>query len=119
MDLFNVGLVTMLKPFFQIRNNKKTAILVKEVNPKKKLFLVYRPNTGKQLKLETCADLKKKYKKVTIKIMLVSNFCFLFFSHVCIQLCQIRVMDYFCIAWFCKYSYMLSVLLYLKLSEYK
>ncbi|XP_027709381.1 protein strawberry notch homolog 1 [Vombatus ursinus] len=48
----------------QIRNNKKTAILVKEVNPKKKLFLVYRPNTGKQLKLETLADLKKKYKKV-------------------------------------------------------
>uniref|UniRef100_A0A7M4FHR5 Protein strawberry notch homolog 1 n=1 Tax=Crocodylus porosus TaxID=8502 RepID=A0A7M4FHR5_CROPO len=47
-----------------IRNNKKTAILVKEVNPKKKLFLVYRPNTGKQLKLETYADLKKKYKKV-------------------------------------------------------
>lgn len=53
--------------FFQIRNNKKTAILVKEVNPKKKLFLVYRPNTGKQLKLETCADLKKKYKKVITK----------------------------------------------------
>ncbi|XP_053552331.1 protein strawberry notch homolog 1, partial [Bombina bombina] len=49
----------------QIRNNKKTAILVKEINPKKKLFLVYRPNTGKQLKLETLADLKKKYKKVT------------------------------------------------------
>ncbi|XP_075754664.1 protein strawberry notch homolog 1 isoform X1 [Pelodiscus sinensis] len=48
----------------QIRNNKKTAILVKEVNPKKKLFLVYRPNTGKQLKLETYSDLKKKYKKV-------------------------------------------------------
>uniref|UniRef100_A0A8C5UFG3 Protein strawberry notch homolog 1 n=1 Tax=Malurus cyaneus samueli TaxID=2593467 RepID=A0A8C5UFG3_9PASS len=48
----------------QIRNNKKTAILVKEVNPKKRLFLIYRPNTGKQLKLETCADLKKKYKKV-------------------------------------------------------
>ncbi|XP_012878509.1 PREDICTED: protein strawberry notch homolog 1 [Dipodomys ordii] len=48
----------------QIRNNKKTAILVKEVNPKKKLFLVYRPNTGKQLKLEIYADLRKKYKKV-------------------------------------------------------
>ncbi|GAB1290185.1 Protein strawberry notch homolog 1 [Apodemus speciosus] len=47
-----------------IRNNKKTAILVKEVNPKKKLFLIYRPNTGKQLKLEIYADLKKKYKKV-------------------------------------------------------
>uniref|UniRef100_A0A8C5UCS7 Protein strawberry notch homolog 1 n=1 Tax=Malurus cyaneus samueli TaxID=2593467 RepID=A0A8C5UCS7_9PASS len=30
------------------------------------LFLIYRPNTGKQLKLETCADLKKKYKKVTV-----------------------------------------------------
>uniref|UniRef100_A0A8C5LW43 Protein strawberry notch homolog 1 n=1 Tax=Leptobrachium leishanense TaxID=445787 RepID=A0A8C5LW43_9ANUR len=48
----------------QIRNNKKTAILVKEINPKKRLFLVYRPNTGKQLKLETLSDLKKKYKKV-------------------------------------------------------
>ncbi|KAM9328910.1 protein strawberry notch homolog 1 [Gastrophryne carolinensis] len=48
----------------QMRNNKKTAILVKEINPKKKLFLVYRPNTGKQLKLETLSDLKKKYKKV-------------------------------------------------------
>uniref|UniRef100_A0A2K6GDH4 Protein strawberry notch homolog 1 n=1 Tax=Propithecus coquereli TaxID=379532 RepID=A0A2K6GDH4_PROCO len=48
----------------QIRNSKKTAILVKEVNPKKKLFLVYRPNTGKQLKLEIYTDLKKKYKKV-------------------------------------------------------
>lgn len=41
------------------------------MNPKKKLFLVYRPNTGKQLKLETCADLKKKYKKVSIEVMLV------------------------------------------------
>ncbi|KAH0625397.1 hypothetical protein JD844_014884 [Phrynosoma platyrhinos] len=49
----------------QIRNNKKTAILMKEVNPKKKLFLVYRPNTGKQLKLETYAEIKKKYKKVS------------------------------------------------------
>ncbi|XP_075770874.1 protein strawberry notch homolog 1-like isoform X2 [Pelodiscus sinensis] len=48
----------------QMRNNKKTAILVKEVNPKKKLFLVYRPNTGKQLKLEMYTDMKKKYKKV-------------------------------------------------------
>ncbi|XP_077164291.1 protein strawberry notch homolog 1 isoform X1 [Paroedura picta] len=48
----------------QIRNNKKTAILAKEVNPKKKLFLIYRPNTGKQLKLETYAEIKKKYKKV-------------------------------------------------------
>ncbi|XP_067910625.1 protein strawberry notch homolog 1 isoform X2 [Heterodontus francisci] len=49
----------------QIRNNKKTAILVKEVNSKKRLFMMYRPNTGKQLKLENYIDLKKKYKKVT------------------------------------------------------
>ncbi|KAL7986692.1 hypothetical protein Chor_012975 [Crotalus horridus] len=49
----------------QIRNSKKTAILMKEVNPKKKLFLVHRPNTGKQLKLETYAEIKKKYKKVS------------------------------------------------------
>ncbi|CAB1352204.1 unnamed protein product [Coregonus sp. 'balchen'] len=49
---------------YTIRNNKKTAILVKEVNSKKRLFLVYRPNTGKQLKLEAYADIKKKCKKV-------------------------------------------------------
>uniref|UniRef100_A0A8C7ME22 Protein strawberry notch homolog 1 n=1 Tax=Oncorhynchus kisutch TaxID=8019 RepID=A0A8C7ME22_ONCKI len=49
---------------FYIRNNKKTAILVQEVNSKKRLFLVYRPNTGKQLKLEAYADIKKKCKKV-------------------------------------------------------
>lgn len=47
-----------------MRNNKKTSILVKEVNTKKRLFLVYRPNTGRQLKLETYADIKKKFKKV-------------------------------------------------------
>uniref|UniRef100_A0A671VFG3 Protein strawberry notch homolog 1 n=1 Tax=Sparus aurata TaxID=8175 RepID=A0A671VFG3_SPAAU len=51
--------------YVQMRNNKKTAILVKEVNAKKRLFLVYRPNTGRQLKLETYADIKKKFKKVT------------------------------------------------------
>ncbi|XP_008296810.1 protein strawberry notch homolog 1 isoform X1 [Stegastes partitus] len=50
--------------YVQMRNNKKTAILVKEVNTKKRLFLVYRPNTGRQLKLETYADIKKKFKKV-------------------------------------------------------
>ncbi|CAL9682352.1 unnamed protein product [Knipowitschia caucasica] len=50
--------------YVQMRNNKKTAILVNEVNPKKRLFLVYRPNTGRQLKLETYADIKKKFKKV-------------------------------------------------------
>uniref|UniRef100_A0A8C4GZ39 Protein strawberry notch homolog 1 n=1 Tax=Dicentrarchus labrax TaxID=13489 RepID=A0A8C4GZ39_DICLA len=50
--------------YVQMRNNKKTAILIKEVNTKKRLFLVYRPNTGRQLKLETYADIKKKFKKV-------------------------------------------------------
>lgn len=54
----------MVHFFFQMRNNKKTAILVKEVNTKKRLFLVYRPNTGRQLKLETYADIKKRFKKV-------------------------------------------------------
>uniref|UniRef100_A0A8C7PX05 Protein strawberry notch homolog 1 n=1 Tax=Oncorhynchus mykiss TaxID=8022 RepID=A0A8C7PX05_ONCMY len=43
---------------------QKTAILVQEVNSKKRLFLVYRPNTGKQLKLEAYTDIKKKCKKV-------------------------------------------------------
>ncbi|XP_040053264.2 protein strawberry notch homolog 1 isoform X1 [Gasterosteus aculeatus] len=50
--------------YVQMRNNKKTAILVKEVNAKKRLFLVYRPNTGRQVKLEVYADIKKKFKKV-------------------------------------------------------
>uniref|UniRef100_A0A7N8YF26 Protein strawberry notch homolog 1 n=1 Tax=Mastacembelus armatus TaxID=205130 RepID=A0A7N8YF26_9TELE len=52
--------------YVQMRNNKKTAILVKEVNTKKRLFLVYRPNTGRQLKLETYADIKKKFKKLCV-----------------------------------------------------
>ncbi|XP_030004787.1 protein strawberry notch homolog 1 isoform X2 [Sphaeramia orbicularis] len=50
--------------YVQMRNNKKTSILVKEVNTKKRLFLVYRPNTGRQLKLETYTEIKKKFKKV-------------------------------------------------------
>ncbi|XP_061589837.1 protein strawberry notch homolog 1 isoform X2 [Cololabis saira] len=50
--------------YVQMRNNKKTAILVKEVNAKKRLFLVHRPNTGRQVKLETYGDIKKKFKKV-------------------------------------------------------
>ncbi|XP_063066402.1 protein strawberry notch homolog 1 isoform X2 [Engraulis encrasicolus] len=50
--------------YVQVRNNRKTALLVTEVNTKKRLFLVYRPNTGKQLKQETYADIRKKCKKV-------------------------------------------------------
>uniref|UniRef100_A0A3Q2P2F5 Protein strawberry notch homolog 1 n=1 Tax=Fundulus heteroclitus TaxID=8078 RepID=A0A3Q2P2F5_FUNHE len=54
--------------YVQMRNNRKTAILVKEVNSKKRLFLVYRPNTGRQVKLETYADIKKKFKKVSFPL---------------------------------------------------
>lgn len=61
----------------QVRNTKKTAILAimdestrnakkgKEKKDSSKLFFVYRPNTGQQVKQETLAELKKKYKKVT------------------------------------------------------
>ena len=61
----------------QVRNNKKTAILAvmdetsrkekkgKEKKDTSKLFFVYRPNTGQQVKQETLAELKKKYKKVS------------------------------------------------------
>ncbi|KAI2660254.1 hypothetical protein H4Q32_025985 [Labeo rohita] len=50
--------------YVQVRNNKKIAILIKEVNTRKRLFMVYRPNIGKQVKLETYADIKKRSKKV-------------------------------------------------------
>ncbi|KAK0087083.1 hypothetical protein PV326_005306 [Microctonus aethiopoides] len=57
----------------QIRNGKQTAILAVAVdNGKKKseskkdqLYMVYRPNTGLQLRQETLGELEKKYKKVT------------------------------------------------------
>jgi len=58
----------------QVRNNKKTAILavMDETSKKKpekkkadKLFYVYRPNTGQQVKQESLSELKKKYKKVS------------------------------------------------------
>jgi hypothetical protein len=58
----------------QVRNNKKTAILAVlsdrqkktgDSNKKKeKMFIVYRPNTGQQVRMESLAELKKKYKKV-------------------------------------------------------
>ncbi|XP_056592504.1 protein strawberry notch homolog 1 isoform X1 [Triplophysa dalaica] len=50
--------------YVQVRNNKKIAILVKEVDSRKRFFMVHRPNTGKQVKLETYVDLKKRSKKV-------------------------------------------------------
>nr|XP_032803328.1 protein strawberry notch homolog 1 [Petromyzon marinus] len=49
----------------QVRNGKRTAVLAREVSTRKRLFLIYRPNTGKQLRHEMYADLKKKYKKVS------------------------------------------------------
>ena len=60
----------------QVRNNKKTAILAVQVSlddistgggkkKKDRMFLVYRPNTGQQVKREPLSELKKKYKKVT------------------------------------------------------
>jgi len=58
----------------QVRNNKKTAILavMDETSKKKpekkkeqKLFFIYRPNTGQQVKQESLQELKKKYKKVS------------------------------------------------------
>jgi hypothetical protein len=59
----------------QVRNNKKTAILAlldegskkgKDKKKEGKLFYVYRPNTGQQVKQETLGELKKKYKKVRV-----------------------------------------------------
>ncbi|CAK9823503.1 Protein strawberry notch homolog 1 [Anthophora retusa] len=57
----------------QIRNGKQTAILAVAVDTGKKkseskkdqLFMVYRPNTGLQLRQETLGELEKKYKKVS------------------------------------------------------
>merc|ERR1712223_698847 len=60
----------------QVRNNKKTAILAIQTEGKKKdnlkktkdkLFIIYRPNTGQAVKVETLTDLKKKYKRVPYK----------------------------------------------------
>ena len=57
----------------QIRNGKQTAILAVAVEGSKKkseskkdqLFMVYRPNTGLQMRQEALGELEKKYKKVT------------------------------------------------------
>uniref|UniRef100_A0A0K2TS10 Protein strawberry notch n=1 Tax=Lepeophtheirus salmonis TaxID=72036 RepID=A0A0K2TS10_LEPSM len=56
----------------QVRNNKKTAILAVALdnkkgkeNKKEKMFVLYRPNTGQQVKNESLSELKKKYKKVS------------------------------------------------------
>ncbi|XP_050724416.1 protein strawberry notch-like isoform X2 [Eriocheir sinensis] len=57
----------------QVRNNKKTAVLAvlepsvanKKREKNSRMFIIYRPNTGMQMKQEAYSDLKKKYKKVT------------------------------------------------------
>ncbi|RVE49107.1 hypothetical protein evm_006228 [Chilo suppressalis] len=55
------------------RNNKHTAVLCAAVaahgkrerlNRKEQMFHVYRPNTGLQLKLESLAEIEKKYRRV-------------------------------------------------------
>ena len=52
-----------------VRNGKKTiilAILNSERNKNgRKTFVIYRPNTGQQVKHETIFELKKKYKKIS------------------------------------------------------
>ena len=59
--------------FLQVRNNKKTAVLAvlepsaanKKKDKSSRMYIIYRPNTGMQMKQEAYTDLKKKYKKVT------------------------------------------------------
>ena len=54
----------------QVRLGKRTAVLAMQVEKsdkkknKEKTFIIYRPNTGQQVKQETLSELKKKYKKV-------------------------------------------------------
>jgi len=49
----------------QLRNGKKTAVLVlKSTTSKNNLYTLYRPNIGLTLKQETIADINKKYTKV-------------------------------------------------------
>ncbi len=61
----------------QVRNNKKTAVLAVAMERKhrtsassrfktEKTFVIYRPNTGQQVRQETLSDLKKKYLKVSM-----------------------------------------------------
>lgn len=55
----------------QVRNGKKTAVLAvsdaarRSKEKKEKLFRLYRPNTGLQVRQESLVELKSKYKKVT------------------------------------------------------
>ncbi|XP_011502559.1 PREDICTED: protein strawberry notch [Ceratosolen solmsi marchali] len=60
----------------QIRNGKQTAILAvavhstgkkKSERKKDQLYMLYRPNTGLQLRQETIVELEKKYKKVSLE----------------------------------------------------
>lgn len=62
-----------LNLILQVRNNKKTAVLAvlepsatnKKREKNSRMFILYRPNTGMQMKQEAYSELKKKYKKVT------------------------------------------------------
>ncbi|CAG9791173.1 unnamed protein product, partial [Diatraea saccharalis] len=57
----------------QPRNNKHTAVLCiavpltikkERITKKEQMFQIYRPNTGLQLKLESLAEIEKKYRRV-------------------------------------------------------
>ena len=47
-----------------MRNDKQVAVLLKVSEPSSNLFMVYRPNTGLQLRAEKLKTLLKKYSKV-------------------------------------------------------
>ncbi|CAN0133163.1 unnamed protein product [Lampetra fluviatilis] len=48
-----------------MRSGRQMAILAEEFDKEKKLFAIYRPNTGKQRHQEELRDLSRKYDKVT------------------------------------------------------
>ena len=55
----------------QVKNGKQTAILAIMISGrrKEKLFNIFRPNTGLQLRSETLSEIKGRYKKVQTVIV--------------------------------------------------
>ena len=47
-----------------IRTDSKKKGTESSTKKKQQMYIVYRPNTGQQVKLESLSELKKKYKKV-------------------------------------------------------
>uniref|UniRef100_S4REW7 Strawberry notch homolog 2a n=1 Tax=Petromyzon marinus TaxID=7757 RepID=S4REW7_PETMA len=50
-----------------MRSGRQMAILAEEFDKEKKLFVIYRPNTGKQRHQEELRDLSRKYDKVAAR----------------------------------------------------